>query len=914
MKFQRILLNGIVLLGCSSARAQKPALDTSMIYRWPSVEERPILSSDGNYAGYVVADRNYPNRKVDYFLKGTYSSWEKQLPGVEKVEFTADGRRAIYQKGEALHMVTLGGDGDEAVSGVSSYQLFKIGSEEYLLYYSKTARRLTIRGDGKPDNYDEVDAWLLSADGRTLAKKVIHDKDHQTLSLINVQSKEEHIIWEGGPTAEWILDDSWGQMAFTTKDQNGKNHIWYYKTGQDKAVEIANNQSKGIDAGLSIGKLLNFSKDGSMLFFNLAKGLPKPDPNRVAVDIWSYRDAKWQSLQVKEAVEQREREYLTVIYPGHDLSVMKLQQDGERLSGKAEGRYVLFNKTHADDLMTEVNWSTASQLQSELVDTRTGKRSEIDGYYISGPSPAGRYMELADRKTGFLYTYELSTGVIRPLTVKVPISRTMMNDDGNTVNKPFEFFLGWFPNDRAVLVQDYYDLWELDPLGARTPINLTHFVGAKTKTTFFPGTGYPPGRLVVGDTMLLCAFNHQTKENGFYRLVLHSKQEPEKLVMGPYLYYAQLSLGGRPAVKATRSPVFLVSRESISESPNYFVTRDFKNFNPVSDVYPEKNYNWTRSKRFNFKTTDGRDDQGVLYLPEDFDPHKKYPLIFHYYERKSDLLNFYHNAANAGSGGGMSDLNIAWFTSHGYLVFTPDFHYALGRTGESILQTVEGAIKLLKTLAYVDTKHMGMQGHSFGGYETYYLVTHTHAFAAALGSAGPSDLVSVMCSMDYDPCNNPDFVEYDQERMGTTLWERPDNYIRNSPVFFADKVTTPLVIVANKGDGRVPFTQGLELFTALRRLGKTCWMLQYDKGRHGESGLEAIDCLLRSTQFFDHYLKGAPAPKWMVEGIPASRKQIDDGLELDPAGVEPGPGLLTPEARKAVDALKSKKPITITFN
>ncbi|MDP4253383.1 MAG: hypothetical protein Q8938_05220, partial [Bacteroidota bacterium] len=123
MKFQRILLNGIVLLGCSSARAQKPALDTSMIYRWPSVEERPILSSDGNYAGYVVADRNYPNRKVDYFLKGTYSSWEKQLPGVEKVEFTADGRRAIYQKGEALHMVTLGGDGDEAVSGVSSYQL-----------------------------------------------------------------------------------------------------------------------------------------------------------------------------------------------------------------------------------------------------------------------------------------------------------------------------------------------------------------------------------------------------------------------------------------------------------------------------------------------------------------------------------------------------------------------------------------------------------------------------------------------------------------------------------------------------------------------------------------------------------------------------------------------------------------------
>ncbi|MDP4247435.1 MAG: hypothetical protein Q8932_16470, partial [Bacteroidota bacterium] len=501
----------IIILGCREALAQKPALDTGLIYRWPSVEERPILSSDGNYAGYVVTDRNYPNRKVDYFLKGTYSSWEKQLPGVEKVEFTADGHRALYEKDETLHIVALGTDGDEVVPGVSSYHLFRMGSEEYLLYYSKSARRLTIRVGGRQDDYNEVDAWLLSVDGKMLAKKVIHGKEHQTLSLVNVQSREEHIIWEGGPTAEWILDDSGRQLAFSTRDESGTNHIWYYKAGLDKPVEIGNEQSKGIDAGLSVGKLLNFSKDGRMLFFNLTKALPKPDPKMVAVDIWSYRDVQWQSLQLEDAVQRREESYLSFVRLDQGIEITRLQQEGEKPSGKAEGPFVLFKKTRADDFMTETHWSTESQYQFELVDARTGKRSEIDGYNVFRLSPCGRVLELSDRKTGDNYTYELSTGMIRPLTVNLPISKVSSNDDGNSIGRRFVFPLGWFPDDRAVLVQEYYDLWELDPLGKRAPINLTHFVGAKTKTTFFPAIGYPVGQLVREDTMILCAFNHQNK-------------------------------------------------------------------------------------------------------------------------------------------------------------------------------------------------------------------------------------------------------------------------------------------------------------------------------------------------------------------------------------------------------------------
>ncbi|MDP4218323.1 MAG: prolyl oligopeptidase family serine peptidase, partial [Bacteroidota bacterium] len=157
-------------------------------------------------------------------------------------------------------------------------------------------------------------------------------------------------------------------------------------------------------------------------------------------------------------------------------------------------------------------------------------------------------------------------------------------------------------------------------------------------------------------------------------------------------------------------------------------------------------------------------------------------------------------------------------------------------------------------------------------------------------------------------------AENRQGRMGASIWERPDYYIENSPVYYADKVNTPLMMIANKFDHNVDFTQDLEFFTALRRLGKRVWMLQYDKGGHGVDGDVRMDYLIRSQQFFDHYLKGAPAPKWMVEGVPAAMKQVDNGLELEPPGVKPGPGLLTPEARRAVDALEKRKPITVTFN
>jgi dipeptidyl aminopeptidase/acylaminoacyl peptidase len=189
---------------------------------------------------------------------------------------------------------------------------------------------------------------------------------------------------------------------------------------------------------------------------------------------------------------------------------------------------------------------------------------------------------------------------------------------------------------------------------------------------------------------------------------------------------------------------------------------------------------------------------------------------------------------------------------------------------------------------------MAIQGHSFGGFETNYLVSHSRLFAAAAEFAGSSDPISgyltltpLLSSIEhYSPQSA---IEMYHGSYGATPWERPDLYRRNSAVLAADQVTTPLLIVHNPRDNQIPWRQGIEFYMALRRLKKKVWMLQYNESSHNLmfKYRDSKDYTIRLTQFFDYYLKGAPAPKWMVEGIPARLKGVEMGYGLDNNGKEP---------------------------
>jgi len=280
-----------------------------------------------------------------------------------------------------------------------------------------------------------------------------------------------------------------------------------------------------------------------------------------------------------------------------------------------------------------------------------------------------------------------------------------------------------------------------------------------------------------------------------------------------------------------------------------------------------------------------------LYKPENFDSTKKYPIIFNYYEKFSHrCFQFPLPGLTA------HNINIPWFVSRGYLVFTPDIQYSIASESggmtitESAYNAVVSAAEILSQRSYVDKDHMGIQGHSFGGHETNGIITLTSLFAAAAEGAGYSDHISAYLTLttqreDGSAVERDHKIDHFNQRMGATPWERPDLFRRNSPVYNADKVKTPLLIFHNRRDGAVNFRQGVEMYMALRRLGKPCWLLQYDNSGHilGNKK-DALDYTIRLTQYFDHFLKGTPAPQWMTMNNLAEYKGKNNLYLLDTNG------------------------------
>jgi dipeptidyl aminopeptidase/acylaminoacyl peptidase len=178
---------------------------------------------------------------------------------------------------------------------------------------------------------------------------------------------------------------------------------------------------------------------------------------------------------------------------------------------------------------------------------------------------------------------------------------------------------------------------------------------------------------------------------------------------------------------------------------------------------------------------------------------------------------------------------------------------------------------------------MGLQGQSWGGYQTAYLITQTNMYRAAMAGAPVSNMTSAYGGIRWGSGWVREFqYEKGQSRLGVSLWEDRERYIKNSPLFHADKVQTPLLIMHNDKDGAVPWYQGIEYFTALRRLDKPCWMLNYNDDDHNLTRrANQRDLSIRMRQFFDHYLLDAPMPIWMKEGLPAVDKGKRTGYELE---------------------------------
>jgi dipeptidyl aminopeptidase/acylaminoacyl peptidase len=290
----------------------------------------------------------------------------------------------------------------------------------------------------------------------------------------------------------------------------------------------------------------------------------------------------------------------------------------------------------------------------------------------------------------------------------------------------------------------------------------------------------------------------------------------------------------------------------------------------ISKTNPQQSeYNWATVDLIKWKAYDGSSLEGLVYKPEDFDQTKKYPLIVYYYELNSDNLHN-HNAPRPSA----STINPVEYASAGYIVFIPDIRYKVGFPAKSAFNCIMSGTDYLLKMYPVDSFRMGLQGQSWGGYQTAQLITMTPRYAAAMAGAPVANMVSAYGGIRWGSGLNRQFqYESTQSRIGKTIWEAQESYIENSPIFHLPNVSTPLLIMHNDKDGAVPWYQGIELYSGMRRLNKPCWLLNYNDDDHNLTKLaNKIDLSIRMRQFFGHFLMNDPAPTWMLEGVKATDK------------------------------------------
>jgi dipeptidyl aminopeptidase/acylaminoacyl peptidase len=817
--------------------------------------------------------------KIDGLVKMADSLIRKSLDSVkgkiEKQELINAAQKAvneIYKNADALAQNDAEGDdagGDKAQEGTEL-----------------TVKNLST---GKSRQIKLVSEYVFDKKGTKLLIKTTKNAKDTTskalLLLYNLQANKIDTIMKGfGDARNFAFDEEGMQLSFVAERDSAVKalqkfyKLWYHANGKDTATILAHKMSDGIPKQSTISENgdLKFSKDGKKLFFGTAPIAAAKDTNLVdfelaRLDVWNYKDDYLQPQQLKDLQKELKRSYAAVINPT-DGKLLQLGSDSTEnisLVNEGDADYVLAQSSKGNRVVSQ--WSGNELLTAYIINTTTGSRKLIAKNVLVRfrPSPMGKYIFWYDEAKKNYFTYNVESGITKNVTATIKVA---LYDTENDVpdNPNAAGFTGWIANDKYMLVNDEFDIWQVDPNGNETPKNITNGFGRNNKFTFkYINTDVEKRFIEVDEKILLSSFNKVNKNGGFATTKVSEVANPSTLFSDKYAFTIPL--------KAKDANSFIFNKASIL-SAELFSSTDLKTMQQLTNAADQqKEYNWLTAELMHWKMFDGKMSEGILYKPENFDPKKKYPIIFYFYERNADGLYSYKQPSPSAS-----TVNIPYFTSNGYLVFDPNIYYKTGEPGQSAYNSVVSAAKMLSKMPWVDSTRMAIQGQSWGGYQVAYLVTRTNIFRAAGAGAPVSNMTSAYGGIRWGTGINRQFqYEKTQSRIGATLWQRPDLYIKNSPLFAADKIKTPLLLMHNDADGAVPWYQGIEMFTAMKRLGKPVWLLQYNGEDHNlVERKNRKDLSVRLSQFFDYWLKDAKPADWIKKGLPATQKGITWGLDV----------------------------------
>ncbi len=654
---------------------------------------------------------------------------------------------------------------------------------------------------------------------------------------------------------------------------------------------------------LSDRAALDWSDDNHRIFFGMKEQVPAADtsarrrgPDEQAdVDVWNTNDERIQSQQMtradqdrnftfREAFEVATAKFVTLA--DSTMRELEVSQDGRWAIGRDTRGYISDYKRPAADVY-RVNPATGERT---LI-----AKGQLTGAGTLGISPDGNYFLFW--KDNKFQAYNMNAGTSKTLGGDTKVSFVDVEYD-HPGPKPSYGVTAYTNDGKAFIATHRYDLY-LMPLDGSAPTNLTKGVGTKSEirlryvptepdSNAAPGApagggggrggrgGGRRGTVDLAKPMTLAAYGEWTKKAGFYQLAGGDLKE---------IVYEDAAFSN--PTKAAKADEFLFTRQTFSEFPDLRVSGpDFKSSKKISDANPQQSeYLWGHRILFDFKDHDGHHLQGILAIPDDYKPGEKRPMIVNFYEKNSQNMHHY-SAPSFLTGMGSSPMQAV---SEGYITMLPDVYFHTGSSHSDMLDCVEAATKKVIEMGYVDPKHIGINGHSFGGEGVAFIGTRSRLFSAIGMGAGVTDLFQdfnqnwgwAYAIPGGSGSNGDDYYLYGQGRWGFSPWEKPDVYMFESALTHVPEVTAPFLIMHGTADPTVAFQNGLGFYNALRYNGKNAILLAYTGEGHGLRGLaNRKDLTVRYFQFFDHYLKGTPAPKWMTDGVPFLQK---DAMR-DPTG------------------------------
>ncbi|GGH65662.1 hypothetical protein GCM10011379_19030 [Filimonas zeae] len=863
------------------SNAQKKIVDFDAIDNWTSVSRTAAISGNGKYMVYGI-NKNGKARALR--IKAVEGAWNREFVNCPAAgaTFTGDSRFVVFKCGkDSLALQQLGLDKVYYLSAVQKWELVGIGDRERLVYITYDSARnpslvLLHPQTGKSHRIEGVRDFFGNKGENSVFLDFIKD---DKLGWLNTESNQVQVINSGKKISNRVVNSKGNKLAYLIKAEGSSPQLWLYDAKTNASALLSSDIPVFKDSAVLVN-IDRFSGNDSVLYLGLQKPMARfssGDKQAAGVCIWGTEDVSDPVFRFcRDLPEMPERKEYAAMFLLQQKKFIRLSEGDTVVIRPDRNNYDWFIRC------VSIEGGQITGRWNELVSGNTGDRWKLDnlrqnirGDFMS-ISPSGRYLVYYDRIFKQHCSYDLYDQVTRQITASVNNQWALLPDhDSGGIYVPD--YSGWLEgSEELVYISDVSDIWLLDASGRQKPLNVTSGIGRRNQY-IFNMVNNGSGKRIGKSAILLSAFSKKSKSMGFAFLAPGKLLDTTRLLLQPYFYFVApgMDIGGLyvgfDPVKATGASVYLVQRMTASQSPNYFTTTDFVNFKLQSDLFPEAQYDWPASELVSWHTPDHQEVQGILFKPASFNPTKKYPVIINYYEKQSDGLNVFREPETM-----THDVNIPWFVSRGYLVLKADIKYKTGRPGESAYECINAAADLLSTLPYVDKEKIGLEGHSFGGYETNAVITRTGRFAAALSAAGISDLVGFYG--DYLPgfyVSLHNLVEYFCFRMSGSLWQKRNDYLENSPILVADKVTTPLLIMHNIKDLNVPFTQGTALFMAMRRCKKKAWLLQYDKSNHLVSkGVESRDYTTRVSQFFDYYLRGGALPQWMESREDAQFKRF----------------------------------------